>query len=445
MRLFLLISVAALAMATTAFGAGHRAADSLKIHRAGDVASLAKQTVRLRGRVGYLAADRGRVALGVFRNGMPPGEIGDWPTIGVWDPGQRSITWFPTTVGRKHSYLGKLHVFLSGLGLAGSTVAWLGQVWLGEHETPRVVVRARLGRMSKPQIAAFTSSVNCCTGYALGNFHSGGSRITFDTYYACDLGGDFPDPRPACATLSPLDNGTLETEVLAMDTGTAGTCASIRSGGAGADFVVRPLRTVRCKTIIQTSGGAPLLAVYGDNVVLGRPDGSIELLGASGATLATVASTQGTIRAVALDAQELVLLVRTGPGQALLEVHDLNSGTLESTLPVPGSHASMGSDACDYADIDIASFGCDNSYPRLRLDSAAKGIVVYATNQTLHALRISDQRDVTIAHSVHGSALHAQLDQSGLFYSFDVKNRRYPGRVVHLSWKALDQLLTQSQ
>src|SRR5437763_15715317 len=64
-----------------------------------------------RGRIAFLAADRGRVALSVV--------YGASPTVAVWNPARRSVVRFPTDLRDG------MHVWPDGLALIGDTVAWL--------------------------------------------------------------------------------------------------------------------------------------------------------------------------------------------------------------------------------------------------------------------------------------------------------------------------------
>jgi hypothetical protein len=62
-----------------------------------------------------------------------------------------------------------------------------------------------------------------------------------------------------------------------------------------------------------------------------------------------------------------------------------------------------------------------------------------------YVLRLVDQRDVTVATSLNPDGLHAQFDQSGLVYSYDVRDRPHGGRVIHLSWRALTQFIDRAR
>jgi hypothetical protein len=368
-----------------------------------------------RGPIAFLAADRGRVALSVV--------YGASPKVAVWNPARRSIVRFPTDLRDD------MHVWPEGLALIGDTVAWLGAVETGAHETPMVLMQARLDRPSSPDVAAFAWSPDGGSGNFLGDLHNDGSQVAFDTYYVC---GSDAQLDPQCQPGFGVYDVATE-QVYALNVGQSGTCASIPSGADPYDDITFPPDpTIRCRQLLQTTGAATVLAVGGGRIAIGRPDGSIELLDASGAPQATVSSNEGTVKAISLDGTKVVLLARATPWRAVLEVQNASTGALEHSVTLARTYAPMGGES-----------DCTTTYrcPSLRLESAAKDVVVYALSRTLHLLRLTDDRDVTVTRSFHAYALHAQLDQSGLFYSYDVHDHGYPGRVVHLTWNALARVL----
>jgi len=393
--------------------------------RAESAVSLSRQKLRLHGSVSYLAADGGRVALVVRHH-----------TIVVWNPSRPTVNSFGAgTFGGKHPW-GAL--WPDGVALAGNTVAWAGLVLENAHEADLAVTQARLGGSSKPHIATWTWTPDQGgTDYLFGDLRSGDGQIGFDDYYVCDFG----DPNPKCPSDTQFDVASSRT--LVLDAGTT-SCNSLPNDRGSADYRLVSDSAIPCQQIFHTDRAAPLLAVGGGRFAIGLSDGSIALLDASGTTLATITPTQGTVRAVALDAEEVVVLVRTPTGRGVLEIYDPNSAALVHSLTVPGTYKAIGGDPCnpDLSSNETASATWDDCapYPSLRLQSAAKGVVAYTLNRTLHLLRISDQRNVTVA--AHHLDLHAQLDQSGLFYTYAVHNKRYPDRVVHLTWNAVDQLLS---
>jgi hypothetical protein len=322
------------------------------------------------------------------------------------------------------------------VALAGNTVAWLDAPFTGAHETPMTVMRARIDRASSPpDVAAFTWSPDGGTGNLLGDVHSGGSLIAFDTVDVCDA--DY-----GCPT-GYHGYDVTEEHVLALGVGGSGTCASIPSGADPGDgditFPVNP--SVRCTDVLDTHGPDPIpvLALGGGRIALGNPDGSVGLISAQGTPNAKVSSSIGRpINAVTLDdANRLVLLESTTSGDPVLEVHDAATGALERSVPLAlaAPYGGLGADPCE-----AEWYHCPSDTPTLRLESTGRGLVAYTLGRTLRLLRLADGRDVLVGTSLDASSLHAQLDQTGLFYAYDVADSRHPGRVVHLTWQALNQL-----
>ena len=82
--------------------------------------------------------------------------------------------------------------------------------------------------------------------------------------------------------------------------------------------------------------------------------------------------------------------------------------------------------------------------PGAQLEAAADGLVVYTTGSDIHLVSRGDDR------TVHTGAVrlrrlrfdvqrivHAAVDKNGLYYCFNVRDDRYPGRVVFVPWSAL--------
>ncbi len=82
--------------------------------------------------------------------------------------------------------------------------------------------------------------------------------------------------------------------------------------------------------------------------------------------------------------------------------------------------------------------------PGAQLESADDGVVVYAVGSSIHLLAHGRER-VVRTHALRLPRLrdyvyrvmHAALTRDGLFYSFNVADRRYPGRVVFVPRSAL--------
>jgi hypothetical protein len=82
--------------------------------------------------------------------------------------------------------------------------------------------------------------------------------------------------------------------------------------------------------------------------------------------------------------------------------------------------------------------------PGAQLESADGGVVVYTVGSSIHLLA-HGRESVVHTHALRLSRLrdyvyrvvHAALTRERLFYSFNVADRRYPGRVVFVPRSAL--------
>jgi hypothetical protein len=120
--------------------------------------------------------------------------------------------------------------------------------------------------------------------------------------------------------------------------------------------------------------------------------------------------------AAQLAGSDLVVLV---PGA--LRVYDATTGELLHSWPLPD--VSFGG-FCGVPMWECAS-------PRLLLEGAARGMVVYLLDGKLHVLRLRDGADTVVA-----DATAAQLDDSGLFYAYRTTGM-WPGRVHFVPFSEL--------
>jgi hypothetical protein len=374
------------------------------------------RTLATVGQVYSLSADGGRVAM-LVGNGYRP-------MVVVWNPASGSLIHLDPT-----ARTGGASVY--DLALGGNTVAWVNTPRTGAHETPMLVERARLDRPSSPPaVAEFAWSPDGGTGNLLGDLRSGGSLVAFDTYYLCTY-GDGLDCPPGYA-----EYATYGEQVWLLDIGTPGACASIPSGAdpEGGDITFARDPSVLCRKVVATDGTSTVLAVGGGRLAISRSDRTVQLVDELGNAVSTVTSTLGKIDSLALDGNQVDLLVRARqPWRAVLEVHDAQSGALEHSWTLARTHTPIERDPCEE--------GClgGTPHPSLRLEGAAQGVVAYILDGTLHLLRLSDGRSAIVTRSRRG--LLARLDGSGLFYSYQVDDKHYPGRVVHVSRQALTGLL----
>jgi hypothetical protein len=132
------------------------------------------------------------------------------------------------------------------------------------------------------------------------------------------------------------------------------------------------------------------LAVDQGRIVARRADGSLELLDLAGGILETLdVPTLGA----ALDGDDLVVHVR---GE--LRDYSASTGDLRYVRPLP----------------DV---------PSLKLDDAARGVVVYTLDGVVHLLRLGDGADAALL-----GATAAELTDAGLFYAY-VGEEPWPGRI----------------
>jgi hypothetical protein len=256
----------------------------------------------------------------------------------------------------------------------------------------------------------------------------------FDSYHNC---GPDTVQLDCPSTYKPFE--TSRTQDWLVGVGQPGACASIYSGADEFSTIFAPESSFRCAQLRAANGTSEVVAVGGGRIALAGADSSVDLVDTAGRKVVTVtANPPNTIKAVVLDATQLDLLVRAPDGGAVLEAHDPTTGTIEQSVTLTNTRTSLGPDPCED--------GCPNfppgvGDPSLRLEGTRRGIVAYVAKRTLHLLRLADRRDVIVATSLHGDGLHAQFDDSGLFYTYDVGDRKYPGRVVHLPWRAVTALV----
>jgi hypothetical protein len=123
------------------------------------------------------------------------------------------------------------------------------------------------------------------------------------------------------------------------------------------------------------------------------------------------------VRAARIDGGVLLVLTRLGTTNRLWTV-DVSSGMRSGSWSLPASR-SAGDDVCgDPSGCRLAA---------LRLADYQDGLAVYVVGHAVHLLRLSDRLDSAIRVPGVGP-VHAQLEPSGLFYSYSPVASR--GRVV---------------
>lgn len=153
------------------------------------------------------------------------------------------------------------------------------------------------------------------------------------------------------------------------------------------------------RAIRITSSPGPLtpLSVDAGKILVDHEDGRLELLTADGTSLRTFSLNAAILRGALLQGRNLVVLTTSA-----IEVTDAETGAFLRRWPPLAESAQL---------VDVQD-----------------GVAVLVSGTEIHLLRLSDGREAVIAAPGSGPVL-AQLEPSGLFYSYRVVDAKYPGRV----------------
>jgi hypothetical protein len=344
----------------------------------------------LAGPVSELAADGGRVAILVrTKTGNCARD-----RVAVWAPATRSLVPVGASACVDSTSTG---AGLYSVGLAGTRVAYVQFAGGNTRE-----LQLRLASLASPRavtVASASFGVDEVQGTYIGRVAGDGSLLAFDWWSEC---------APCAAPVAPR----------------ASIFRLVPSGGSACpDAGLGALP--RCRPVISTVGSLRLLAVGGGLTAM-RAGDDVAVRGPDGTTLYT--GTFAGLRAARLDAGVLLVLTRVGTQNSLWTV-DVASGARSGPWVLPASR-SAGDDVCGDPN------GC--RLPALRLADYQGGIAVYVVGRAVHLLRLADRRDVTIRAPGVGP-VHAQLEPSGLFYSYSPVASPSRGRVVFVPLGRLPQ------
>ena len=335
----------------------------------------------LAGPVSELAADGGRVAILVrTKTGSCARD-----RVAVWAPATRSFVPVGASacVGSTSTGAG-----LFSVGLAGTRVAY---VQFAGGNTRELQLRlASVGSPRPATVASASFGVDEVQGTEIGRVAGDGSLLAFDWWSQC---------LPCAAPVAP--RGSIFRVVPSGG-------AACPNAGLGA--------LPRCRPVVSAAGSLRLLAVGGGLVVM-RSGDDVAVRGFDGTVLST--GTFPGLRAARIDARVLLVLTRVGAQSSLWTV-DLSSGQRSGPWILPAAK-STGDDVCGDPS------GCRPT--ALRLADYQNGIAAYVLGRTVHLLRLADRRDVAIRAPGVGP-VHAQLEPSGLFYSYGPAASPGRGRVA---------------
>jgi hypothetical protein len=341
--------------------------------------------LKTRRSVSRLAADGARVAVATTTTAENTCD-----RIVVWSPLKRSSVGFKTGINCETS--SAINEILE-IALANKRVAWIeadGGNYLDLSLRSRV-----LGSKKQTTTIASASNGNGAaeesSGDYVGNMFGDGGVLAFNYWSECmaiPVGWEgeqtCPDPAPGDQPITIFSGQKL----LKIVNGKGVAIAS------APDVVASGLHTMSLK----------IVAVDARRIATQRPDGSVAIYSAGVSAWKRMAVPNGTFSGFAFQGSQLAT-VRNGD----LDLYDVDTGLLTQTIPLAAGS---------------------------KLRDLQRGLAVYLRGRKIHVLRLADKKDVTYAPPGKGS-VDAQIESSGLFYSYNYERGRSPGRVVFVPFAAV--------
>jgi hypothetical protein len=161
----------------------------------------------------------------------------------------------------------------------------------------------------------------------------------------------------------------------------------------------------RVTQIASDRGPLSLLSVDGDRILVDRENGALQLFRADGTQLFAITHAPARLLAAHLEGNDVAVLTTEG-----LSAYDARTGDLRRHRRLAASDA--------------------------RLVDVANGIAVYLAGDEIHLHRLDDGHESVIRPDGRGPVL-AELEETGLFYSYAVADETFPGRVAFLPFASL--------
>lgn len=340
-------------------------------------------TLSTRGYVTSLAADGSRVAAAIDSSSSAFGCY----HVFIWAPAKKSVSQIPTASLCPPD--GAIND-LSEIALAGKSALWLEDV--GGNYLELGLFEHTLG-VKKTQWVADASNGNGAaedsSGDYIANLSGDGNLLVFNSWSECTAVPVGWEGGQTCAQPAPGDQPITifsNQKLMKVVNGKAVQVAS-------APDVQNPVRM-----------SLTAVAVDAGRIVTQDSSGQMTLYSATGAILAQIPVPNGTFAGTALQGTQLVTL-RNGS----LELYDVTSGSLLKTIPLAAGSV---------------------------LRDLQSGLAVYVHGRKIHVLRLSDGRDVCYSPSGKGS-VDAQIEASGLLYSYNLKAAKSHGRIVFVPFAGL--------
>ena len=155
------------------------------------------------------------------------------------------------------------------------------------------------------------------------------------------------------------------------------------------------------ETVVRIATSANALtpiSVDGGRILVDHEDGSLELLRPDGTLIRSFSLNVAVVRGIRLQASDLVVLTTSA-----VEITDAQTGEFVRRWKLPVANA--------------------------RLEDVQNGVAVFVAGNEIVLLRLGDGSTAVIEAPSSRNVL-AQLEPSGLFYSYRTDDPKYPGRVV---------------
>ena len=311
-----------------------------------------------------LAADGSVVAVSTTRCG--PQEY----LVYAWNPVRRSV------VPMAHRQLPECGFeWIGDAGIAGGRLAWVPSSGGNHTESWLITATTRKPRSTTRLTGNMVHSSDSGVGDWVGNINGDGSLLVFNTWNVCEA----PSENDPCPTPTPPGLHIYNEKLWR---------------------IVGP----RKQLLVASPDELTVLSVAAGRILVRRADGSIELRRVDGSLLRAFPFRPGEVRGALLDAAELVVLDQ---GSRLTwRVYDPVSGEQKRVFAAPRRAIP--------ADLE-------------------RGLLVYTSGRVVHVLRLADGRQrvfvtpvVKASYDVYPTSVFAQIEPSGLFYSYQVKRE---GRV----------------
>ncbi len=282
--------------------------------------------------------------------------------------------------------------------VSGKRVAWIADGGGNSHDSLLWVAS-----LDKPQAASrlvfATRNIDTGAGMNVGDVRGSGSLLVYATWSVCDEGEPASHPCPVG-----VPPGTIYDSKLWRIDGTNSK-----------------------KLIASAPDELAPIAVSSGRILVARGDGSLEVRGADGRIVTTLALDQPVLQAT-LGPKNVILAVRV-PGvppqktKLQYQVYDLQGG-LVRTLPAPTQ--SLTAPRCQFP-MGSSAAACLSPAARLRFQDADATRLVYVLDGTVHLMQLANGKEKTYAGTARAPVL-AQLEPAGLVYAYGTSGRTQ-GRV----------------